>query len=297
MTPVEEARTELYGLAPEAFTERRNEIVKARRKTGEKEVAAVVAAMRKPAVQLWAVNHLARERTLAVTRLLSAAANLAEAQELALAGEEGAGARLRQDSGEYQRSLDLAVREAASLLRDAGRGASEETARRVREILAGAALGDDGVRGALAAGALAEEPVGPGLAAFRFGIGGDAAPRIEAQRKAPSARAPKPTVAAVTRPQAEAASAPREEPSSLAADDRRARHRQRLEARRDAETAATTVKRLTEVARRARRRASVAAAAAASAEDEAGEAEARHETAVEEEERARTHYESLQNTE
>ena len=290
---VEGAREELYGLSPEAFTGRRNELVRELKRAGDRDAASAVAALRRPAVHLWAVNHLARERALAVTRLLSAAANLAAAQESALKGEDGAGARLRQDSGEYQRSLDLAVREASGLVRDAGRAASEETTRRVREILAGAALGDEEVRSALASGSLSEEPVGPGLGAFGFGSSGDAAPRMEAQRRLPTRPVARATVARVDA--VEPAPPPDgDRGPGPDGDDRRARHRRRLDARREAETALATVKRLTDVARRARRRAAVAAAAAASADEEASEAEARLTAAQEAEEHARVRYEGLQ---
>lgn len=282
---------ELYGLGPEEFTGRRNEIARELKKAGDREAAAAVAALRKPGVHIWAVNRLARERALAVTRLLSAAANLAEAQQLALAGEPEAGARLRQDSGEYQRALDLAVREAAGLLRDAARGASEETSRRVREVLAGAALGDEEARGRLAAGTLAEVPEpAPG---FGIAWSGDVAPRIEAQRKGVSTgERGRPGVAAPG-----GSRVPEPPPAADPGPDRRARHQLRIEARHAAETAAAAATRLAEVARRARRRAGLAAASAASAESEAAEAESRAAAAAATAADAAAHYQDLQTAE
>ena len=173
MTPPEEvnldaAISELLSLTPEEFTGRRNEIVKTFKAAGQKEEAARLGVVRKPAVHVWAANHLARRRDLAVTRLLSTAADLSDAQKKAFAGGSGAGQRLRRDSGAYQRALDLAVREAAGLLREAGRPSADETLRRLRDVLAGAALGGDEVRRRLGAGTLLEEPPPPGAAAFSF---------------------------------------------------------------------------------------------------------------------------------
>ncbi|HEV1997476.1 MAG TPA: hypothetical protein VGR61_05015, partial [Candidatus Dormibacteraeota bacterium] len=189
--------------------------------------------VRKPAVHVWAANHLARQRGLAVTRLLSAAADLSDAQEKAFAGGSGAGERLRRDSGAYLRALDLAVREGAALLREAGRPVAEETLRRVRDVLAGAALGGDELRRRLGSGILVEEPPPPGAAAFSFA------------GALPERPAPAPGV-----PRAKSA-APRAAP---APGPDRAEHHRLLEARKAAETTAEAAKRLAQVARRARRR-------------------------------------------
>ena len=269
---------ELYGLAPEAFIEGRETLVRELKRAGKADLAAAVGRLRKPAIHLWAVNHLARVRALAVTRLLSAATSLSEAQDLALAGTPGTGARLRQDSGDYQRSLDLAVREAMALLKDAARGSGEEVARRVREVLAGAALGDEEVRARLAAGVLREEPP-PRAAVFGFGAAVPAGGDIVDQAPVPADPAIVPKRPPTHAVKAGPISPVRKVAGTAVADDRRVRHRQRLEARRRAETLETTARRLAEVARRARRRAAVAAAAAESAETEALEAEARESSA------------------
>ena len=259
----DEATVELLGLLPEEFTGRRNELVKFLKAAGKKAEAARLAAVRRPAIHVWAANHFARRRGLAVTRLLSAAADLSDAQAKAFAGESGAGERLRRDSGAYQRALDLAVREAAGLLRESDRPPAEETVRRLRDVLAGAALGDEDLRARLAAGVLLEDPPAPGAAAFSFtGVLGEVAPRPSRReaapakpKKAPAADVPSPPVG-------------REE------------HRRQLEARKLAESTAATARRLAEVARRARRRADAAAAEAASADREATEDEARAERAA-----------------
>jgi hypothetical protein len=255
------AITELLGLSPEQFTARRTQLVKALRAAGETEQAARLAGVRKPATHVWAANHLARERALAVTRLLSAAADLQDAQQKAFAGESGAGERLRRDSEAYQTALDLAVREAARAIREAGRSAAEETLRRLRDVLAGAALGGDDLRRRLGAGTLLEQPPPPGAAAFSFA------------GTLPEKSLPKPLPAVKRTPAAAVVPA---------GSQGQQVHRRLVEAKKTADTADQTARRLAQVARRARRRAEAAAAEAASAEREAAEAESRAETASQE---------------
>ncbi|MGI8608504.1 MAG: hypothetical protein ACR2MY_04645, partial [Candidatus Dormibacteria bacterium] len=185
---------ELLGLVPEEFTGRRNELVKQLKAAGKKEEAASLAGLRRPPAQVWSANHLARQRPLAVIRLLSAAADLAEAQERAFTGGGGgAGERLRRDSGAYQRALDLAVREGAALLRDGDRTVADDALRRLRDVLAGAALGGDEVRDRLGAGILLEAPPAPGAMAFAFAGSIPAAPA----RTAKPGRAKGPAAGAV----------------------------------------------------------------------------------------------------
>ena len=57
---------ELYGLRPEGFTEARTAAEKRVRSVGDRELAARVKALRRPAVSAWAVNLLVRERAALV---------------------------------------------------------------------------------------------------------------------------------------------------------------------------------------------------------------------------------------
>lgn len=244
--------SDVLGLPLEDFTAARDRLAKDLRKAGDRDVAAAVAALRKPGVHLWAVNQLARRREVAVKRLLSNAADLAAAQQAVLSGAAGAGDRLRRDSSEYQRALDQAVRETRELLRDATRGAGEETLRRVREVLANAALGLDDRRDELARGSLTDEPEAPGFGLLAAGPG--PLPRPEPERAARGAQ--------------ERAGRAAEAAAGEAARQRK------VDLRRELERAEGELRRAQQAAHRLRRRAEATAAEARTAAGEADRAEA-----------------------
>ena len=74
------AVAELYGVDPEAFTERRKALVVAAREAGDKRSAAAIAALRKPTRAAWVVNRLARSDPDAPARLTAMAAELRDAE-------------------------------------------------------------------------------------------------------------------------------------------------------------------------------------------------------------------------
>ncbi len=84
--PVQQAVEELYGLPPAEFTRARDERAKELRKSGDREAADGVKALRKPTVAAWALNQLARQRGKELGRLLKAGEGLRAAQEELLAG-------------------------------------------------------------------------------------------------------------------------------------------------------------------------------------------------------------------
>jgi hypothetical protein len=263
---------DVLGLPLEGFTAARDGLARDLRRAGLGDDAARISALRKPGVHLWAANQLARQRPVAVKRLLSTAADLADAQQEVLSGASGAGKRLRRDSGEYQRALDQAARETRALLREAARGTGEETMRRVREVLANAALGNQQRRRELAGGVLAEEPETPGFGLF-------------APAPAPARR---PTARPVAGAGAHAGDGGAEVRASSRAEERERRaaeeaareetRRRQAELRRELERAEAELHRAEQAGRRLRRRAEATAAearsAAAGAERAASEVEA-----------------------
>lgn len=77
---VDEISDRLYGLSPEEFTQIRIQAERELRKTGERELAERVKALRKPTTAAGAVNRLVRGHQAQVKAFLEAAARLRDAQ-------------------------------------------------------------------------------------------------------------------------------------------------------------------------------------------------------------------------
>ena len=75
------AIAELYGAAPEAFTERRGELAAAARGARDRSAAKAIAALRRPTRAAWVANRLARTDPGAAPKLAELAAALRAAQE------------------------------------------------------------------------------------------------------------------------------------------------------------------------------------------------------------------------
>ena len=75
------AVAELYGAAPEAFTERRGALAAAARGAGDRAAAKAIAALRKPTRAAWVVNLLARADPSAPGKLAELAGALRAAQQ------------------------------------------------------------------------------------------------------------------------------------------------------------------------------------------------------------------------
>lgn len=75
------ATAELYGAAPEVFTERRGELAAAARDAGDRVAAKAIAGLRRPTRAAWVVNRLARADPNAPQKLAELAAALRAAQE------------------------------------------------------------------------------------------------------------------------------------------------------------------------------------------------------------------------
>jgi len=72
---------ELYALAPDRFTATRNDLAKAARGEGDRELAGQIGALTKPSAAAWAVNMLARHRADVIDQVTALGAALRKAQE------------------------------------------------------------------------------------------------------------------------------------------------------------------------------------------------------------------------
>src|SRR5919206_1996535 len=79
---------DLYGLDPGEFVAARNDLAKRLRKSGDKQLAAEVAKLRRPSPAAWAVNQLARRHRQELEELVRKGEELRTAQDRALAGAE-----------------------------------------------------------------------------------------------------------------------------------------------------------------------------------------------------------------
>src|SRR5687768_18555369 len=72
----------LYGLRPDEFTAERTAAEKAARSDGDRELAAAIKALRRPALPAWAVNLLVRRRGDLVDQVVQLGEQLRQAQSL-----------------------------------------------------------------------------------------------------------------------------------------------------------------------------------------------------------------------
>jgi hypothetical protein len=175
----------LLAVPLDRFVEQRNRLARELREAGDKDTAAWLAKLRRPSPGVWALDQMARGDARRVRGLLDLGAELAQAQAGAVQGDREAVARMRDLGGRLQRAVDDVVRRAAELLRDAGHGATTDTALSMASTLRGAIGGDEETRRALAEGRLLE-PVEEG-GGFGFGLATDAPPPAAAQAEKRSA--------------------------------------------------------------------------------------------------------------
>jgi hypothetical protein len=103
---VEEAAAELYGLDPEQFTSRRQELAAEARAADDAAAAKRIASLRKPTRSAWTLNALARNEPDKLDELLTLGDEL-RAAERALDGD-----RLRELSRQRRTMIDSMVRTA-----------------------------------------------------------------------------------------------------------------------------------------------------------------------------------------
>ncbi|MFK0232618.1 hypothetical protein [Streptomyces vinaceus] len=128
---------ELYGLAPERFTEVRDERAARARKAGQSGAAKAIAALRRPTRAAYASNLLVRRRPEEVAAFLELGEALRRAQRSLDGG------RLQALSHQRHAVVAALARTARQLAEEEGRAVSEGVAHEVEQTLR-AALADPG---------------------------------------------------------------------------------------------------------------------------------------------------------
>jgi hypothetical protein len=227
--PVEQAAEELYGLPPGEFTRARDERAKELRKSGDREAADAVKALRKPTVAAWALNQLARQRGKELGRLLTAGDALRAAQEELLAGGDRSAF---QEAAAGERELVAELTGAArEIVSEAGERPGAGLDEKVSATLHAAALDEDTAE-ELRAGRLTRE---------REAIGGFGALTAGSAPSPPNARQPKKEKAASRKaaPKKPAAEARGQERLAAARTDERHARRELEAAEKAVESART----------------------------------------------------------
>jgi hypothetical protein len=138
---IEKAADELYALPPGEFTRARDERAKALRKTGDREEADAVKALRKPTVAAWALNQLTRKRPKEVERLVAAGGDLRAAQEELLAG--GDRKRFQSAAATERDQVAELSQQAVELAAEAGERPSPALTEKIAATLHAAALDEE----------------------------------------------------------------------------------------------------------------------------------------------------------
>lgn len=144
---VDDAADELYGVAPDAFVPRRDELAAAARQAGDRDRARAIAALRRPTQSAWLVNLLVRRERAPLEQLLDLGEALRDAQQH-LSGDA-----LRELSAQRTGVVSALVRRAGQLAREAGARTSSAALGEVQATLE-AALAQPEVAAQVRAGRL-----------------------------------------------------------------------------------------------------------------------------------------------
>jgi hypothetical protein len=128
----------LYALSLDEFTAERNALAKELRKDGDRDGADAVKVLKKPSVEAWTVNQLARQHGDEVARLVE----LGEEQPNVLAS--GDRDRLRQAMGDVRGALTSLANHAEQILGGADRKPTSALLERVTRMLQNAAATEEG---------------------------------------------------------------------------------------------------------------------------------------------------------
>jgi hypothetical protein len=120
---------ELYGLVPGNFTSTRDARAADARRSGDRELAAAIKALKRPTTSAWLVNLLVRGRPEQVVELLDLGSAMRDAQEQ-LAGDE-----LRRLSQRRRQVISGLTKAARALARDVEQTISEEAERELETSL------------------------------------------------------------------------------------------------------------------------------------------------------------------
>ncbi|MFI1460150.1 hypothetical protein [Nocardia carnea] len=162
-----EVAADLYGRTPAEFVAARNEQVRAAKEAGNKELAADIAALRKPTVAAWTVNMLVRAAPDEIAALLRLGADLRTAQR------ELSGKQLRSLTAQRRQVVDALAARAATVADEHGQPVGDTVLRQVGETLT-AALADPEIAERVRTATLTSAanysgfgPVGPDLTVVR----------------------------------------------------------------------------------------------------------------------------------
>jgi hypothetical protein len=173
---VDEVGDDLYGLSPDQFVEARNARAKALVASGDREMAAAVRRLPKPAHSAWLANVLIRTHPREIDELLDLGRELREAQ----AG--GAGGEMRRLSTRRHELVQVLVVIASDAARTAGHKFGTQLQTELEETL-DAAVADPSAATELRSGQLA----GP-LRHVGFGEGGTLTPGSRVRSQGPKAK-------------------------------------------------------------------------------------------------------------
>lgn len=188
--PVAAAADELYGLPPDRFVARRDELARAARTAGDREAAGAIKALRRPTLGAWYVNGAVRAGLAALHDLVRLGRELRDAQA---AGDV---TRLRELAGRRGAVERRVLADLTAHLAGQGVGATPAALEEVRATLA-AALADPDAEAAVLAGRL-DRPL------TYAGFGGGVGPGATSQAVADTPRADAARIEAARR-EAEAA--------------------------------------------------------------------------------------------
>ena len=158
---VDRAAHELYGAGLDEFVNRRDELARELRASGEREAAGEVKRLPKPTAPAWAINQLVRERPDEVAHLLRSGEHLRRVQDWLLRGEAEP-ADLRAAVESERAAVGGLVSGAADILARAGRAPRGDVLERVGETLHAAAA-DEEIRAEVEQGRLARDRAAVGL--------------------------------------------------------------------------------------------------------------------------------------
>ena len=140
------------------FTAARTAVVRELKQQGNHDLAAVIGALRKPSLTLWALNQAGVVAAAELDELRSVAGRLQATQRRLLEGDPSAASEIRTAQREHREALDVLTRRLGMAVTAAGHPASPETVRRISEGLRRASLAGDETWMALRDGRLTTEP-------------------------------------------------------------------------------------------------------------------------------------------
>jgi hypothetical protein len=151
------------------FVEARSQMVRDLRNTGNQGLADRLAALRKPALSMWALNQAGAIAADDFEALRAAGDRLRQAQEKLLKGDRSAADEMSKATQEQRRTIEILSRRLAMVLSASGHAASESTLRRLSDDLRSASVADGETWAALREGRLLSEPEPPTLPTLDVG--------------------------------------------------------------------------------------------------------------------------------